>query len=82
MIAEAKRQQIVEDTATWNQKTGDDSATLQENQEKVKGTAEVNPVQTRKHKAAEKSRQTQDDKESEDSGAGATDLFLHNMDLC
>lgn len=34
----------------------------------------------RKNKAVEKSRQIQDEKETEDSGAGATDFFLPTFD--
>lgn len=78
LIAEAKRQQTVEDTTEKRDQSM--VKELKEEQEIVEDTAEVNPVLTRKHRAAEKDQQTQDDKETTDSGAGATDLFLHNMD--
>ena len=76
LITEAKQQQTVDDTITRVQ----DTVPGREEKDIIADSAEVNPVSTRKSKAAEKSQQTQDDKEIEESGAGATDLFLYNMD--
>ena len=76
LITKAKQQQTVDDTITRVQ----DTVPGREEKDIIADSAEVNPVSTRKSKAAEKSQQTQDDKETEESGAGATDLFLYNMD--
>ena len=76
LITEAERQQMADDPATMVT----DSGLLQKEKEIVADTADINPVLTRKNKAAEKSRDTQDNRETEESEAGATDLFLRHMD--
>ncbi len=68
LITEAKRQQAVDDAITKS------------NQPQEGDTTNINPVLTRKGKAAEKSQEIQNDKETEESDAGATDLFIHQMD--